>query len=66
MTDRWFNELTHKYLEYVRMCHLKCYRGPLQYEVRDAFDDIKLYGINDTKVKEFADLLQQAINEFFI
>lgn len=64
MTDRWFNELTHKYLEYVRMCHLTCYRAPLQYEVRDAFDDIKLNGMNDTKVKEFAELLNQAINEY--
>ena len=61
--ERWFNELTHKYLEYVRRCHLQCYRGPLQYDVRELFEKIKLEGLNSLVVQEFAELLNDASKE---
>ena len=61
--ERWFNELTHKYLEYVRRCHLECVKEPLQFDVRELFTKIKLEGLNEPDVKEFADLLHEAVQE---
>lgn len=61
--ERWFNELTHKYLEYVRRCHLECIKEPLQFDVRELFEKIKLGGLNEPDVREFADLLREAIQE---
>jgi len=47
-------------------CHLECYRGSLQYDVREAFENLKLHNenINYDNVKEFSELLQQAIDKF--
>lgn len=63
MTDRWFNELTHKYLEYVRLCHVNCDRNLLQYDLRNEFEDIKNNNLQNDKekVEAFAEFLHEAL-----
>lgn len=62
MTDRWFSELTHKYLDYVRICHITCNKSPIQQDVRNAFEHIKLNHLENNKelVENFCKLLYEA------
>lgn len=61
--ERLFNELTHKYLDYIYICHLHCVGKPLRWGVENAYEELKRKGLDEDKLKLFAELLKIANKE---
>lgn len=61
-TRRWFNELTHKYLEFVRVYHLTGSELAIKRDLDDMYQSIYIQGRMDN-VKQFAELLHSAQEE---
>ncbi len=61
-TRRWFNELTHKYLEFVRVYHLTCSTLAIKHELDALYQSIRIDGRYEN-IEQFASMLHQAQEE---